>query len=50
MKIRRPLSLSGLQIGFATLLGVFGGVYIWKPALILHKHETGENAVKKKNY
>jgi hypothetical protein len=33
MYIRRPRSLSGGKIIFATILGIFGGVYIWKPLL-----------------
>lgn len=31
MRIRKPRSLTGAQIGFATVLGVIGGYYIWKP-------------------
>lgn len=31
MRIRKPRSLSGAQIGFVTVLGVIGGYYIWKP-------------------
>ncbi|XP_048512803.1 uncharacterized protein LOC105686140 [Athalia rosae] len=31
MRIRRPRGLSNSQIIFASILGTFGGFYIWKP-------------------
>jgi uncharacterized protein YneF (UPF0154 family) len=33
MYIRRPRILTRGKIVVATILGVFGGVYIWKPLL-----------------
>jgi hypothetical protein len=33
MYIRRPRSLTRGRIVFVTILGIFGGVYIWKPLL-----------------
>jgi hypothetical protein len=33
MYIRRPRSLTRGKIIFVTILGIFGGVYIWKPLL-----------------
>lgn len=37
MKIRIPGRLTGIQLGLATVLGVLGGIYIWKPLLIQYK-------------
>lgn len=37
MRIRRPRNITGVQIGFVTILGVLGGFYIWKPALVEEK-------------
>jgi hypothetical protein len=33
MYIRRPRSLTSGKIIFVTIVGLFGGVYIWKPLL-----------------
>jgi hypothetical protein len=33
MRIRRPRSLTGWKIVFATIIGTVGGVYVWKPLL-----------------
>jgi hypothetical protein len=33
MRIRRPRTLTGGKIIFATVLGTVAGVYIWKPLL-----------------
>jgi hypothetical protein len=33
MYIRRPRSLTRGKIIFATILGISGGIYIWKPLL-----------------
>lgn len=37
MRIRRPKNLTGAELGLATLLGVLGGVYIWKPYITDYK-------------
>lgn len=33
MKIRRPFGLTGFEIALTSVLGVIGGVYIWKPVI-----------------
>lgn len=47
MKIRRPRGLTGAQIGLATVLGVLGGIYIWKPLLEKVPGELKAVSVKK---
>lgn len=47
MKIRRIRGLTGAEIGLATILGVLGGIYIWKPIFTQQKitsvTNNGEN-------
>jgi hypothetical protein len=42
MKIRKPGNLTGAQIGFATILGVLGGIYIWRPYFIQYQQQSKE--------
>lgn len=39
MRIRKPRGLTTGQIALVTILGVFGGVYVWKPLLLRYKTE-----------
>jgi len=38
MKIRKPLGLSGVELGIGLVLGVLGGIYIWKPVFESYFH------------
>lgn len=33
IRVRRLFNLNGVELGLATILGVLGGIYIWKPVL-----------------
>lgn len=33
VRVRRLFNLNGVELGLATILGVLGGIYIWKPVL-----------------
>lgn len=47
IRIRRFRGLSGLEIGLATVLGVIGGIYVWKPIFIEARKVGAENARKR---
>lgn len=34
MKIRRPKGITGLELGLVTIIGILGGIYIWKPVFV----------------
>lgn len=46
VRVRRFLNLNGLELGLVTIVGVLGGIYIWKPvfdkAYSSQKEETSE--------
>lgn len=46
MKIRRPGGISGVQLGLVVVLGVLGGIYIYRPLLLQYKTETSAESSK----
>lgn len=40
MRIRKPRYLTTGQIALVTILGVFGGVYIWKPLILKYRFDN----------
>lgn len=47
MYIRKPRGISTTQIFIVTIIGVIGGVYIWRP--LLHKYMHENNIKENKN-
>lgn len=40
LRIRKPRGVTRGQLALVTILGVFGGVYIWKPLLVEYFMKT----------
>ncbi|KAG8228448.1 hypothetical protein J437_LFUL009099 [Ladona fulva] len=39
MYIRRPRGVSFVEIALVTVLGFFGGIYIWKPLILEYRNK-----------
>lgn len=44
MRIKRPRGITGIELGIVTILGVLGGIYIWKPIFVKLKDQKGDKS------